>query len=147
MPLSFLYDPIRRSKEVERLVMRGNRRAYYRFRSSKHYGGIVTADTIGCVLECAFCWNRLKNTSVSAVRGEFCTAAKVVAKLKAESSHSGYDPFRVSGGEPILGERSAKHLGQVLSAFPRRFVVETNGIMIGSNPRLLDFLLPHDPLF
>jgi uncharacterized Fe-S cluster-containing radical SAM superfamily protein len=73
----------------------------------------------------------------------FCAPADVIARLKAESMRSGYKLFRVAGAEPILGERSARHLAEVMSAFPRRFIVETNGIMLGYNPRLL--LLPHDP--
>jgi uncharacterized Fe-S cluster-containing radical SAM superfamily protein len=33
----------------------------------------------------------------------------------------------------------------VLSAFPGRFIVETNGIILGYSPDLLDLLLPHNP--
>ncbi|MBZ5500452.1 MAG: hypothetical protein LAP85_29000 [Acidobacteriia bacterium] len=48
------FDPIKRSEEIESLVMRGDQRLYYRFRSSGHYGGVVTADTVGCNLLCAY---------------------------------------------------------------------------------------------
>ena len=41
---SLPFDPISRSAESEALVMQGDRRLYYRFLSSGHYGGIVTAD-------------------------------------------------------------------------------------------------------
>jgi len=41
---SLPFDPISRSAKIEALVMQGDRRLYYRFRSSGHYGGIVTAD-------------------------------------------------------------------------------------------------------
>ena len=143
MPLDLPFDPIKRSKEVESLVMRGDQRLYYRFRSPAHYGGIATADTTGCNLLCAYCWNYHKN--MSPCRGVFCTPADVIAKLKAESVRSGYKLFRVCGAEPILGTRSARHLAEVLSAFPRRFIVETNGIMLGFDPGLLDLLLPHQP--
>jgi hypothetical protein len=35
----------------------------------------------------------------------------------------------------------------MVSAFPGRFIVETNGIILGYSPDLLDPLLPHDPYF
>ena len=41
------FDPFVRASEVEKIVMEGSRRKYYRFRYSRHYGGIVTADAVG----------------------------------------------------------------------------------------------------
>lgn len=55
------FDPILRAREVESLVMKGNARRYYRFRYALYYGGIVTADAVGCNLLCAYCWNYFKN--------------------------------------------------------------------------------------
>jgi uncharacterized Fe-S cluster-containing radical SAM superfamily protein len=66
----FPFDPIRHSKEVESLVMQGDKRRYYRFRFAKSYGGIVTADATGCNLLCAYCWNYSRNLNPSKV-GEF----------------------------------------------------------------------------
>jgi uncharacterized Fe-S cluster-containing radical SAM superfamily protein len=140
---AFPFDPIKRSGEIESLAMRGDRRLYYRFRSSGHYGGIVTADTVGCNLLCAYCWNYSKNENPT--RGEFCSADEVVLRLKKEAGRTGVRNFRISGAEPILGEISARHLAGVLSAFPGRFIVETNGIILGYSPDLLDLLLPHNP--
>ncbi len=139
----FPFDPIRRSEEIEQLVMEGNRRLYYRFRSSGHYGGVVTADTVGCNLLCAYCWNYRRN--LNPTEGDFCSPAEVVSKLTREASRTTIRNFRISGAEPILGSRSARHLAEVLRAFPGRFIVETNGIIIGYNPDLLDLLLPHHP--
>ena len=132
MSLNFPFDPIKRSKETEAVVMQGEKRLYFRFRCSAHYGGIITGDSVGCNVCCAYCWNFQKN--LNPVRGEFYSPAEVIAKLKAESMRSGYQLFRVSAGEPILGKRSAMHLAQVLRAFPGRFFVETNGLAIGRNP-------------
>ena len=140
---AFPFDPIRRSEEIESLVMRGDRRLYYRFRSSGHYGGVVTADTVGCNLLCACCWNYRRNENPS--KGEFCSADEVTLRLRTEAGRTGIRNFRISGAEPILGERSARHLAGVLRAFPGRFIVETNGIILGYSPALLDLLLPHDP--
>jgi uncharacterized Fe-S cluster-containing radical SAM superfamily protein len=137
------FDPIKRSEEIESLVMRGDRRLYYRFRSSGHYGGVVTADTVGCNLLCAYCWNYRKNENPT--QGEFCSVDEVVLRLRTEAGRTGIRYFRISGAEPILGKRSAGHLANVLSAFPGRFILETNGIILGYSPDLLDLLLPHNP--
>ena len=61
MPLSMPFDPIQRSREVEQIVMKGDKRRYYRFRFAKFYGGIITADALGCNLLCAYCWNYSRN--------------------------------------------------------------------------------------
>ncbi|NWG14799.1 MAG: radical SAM protein [Acidobacteria bacterium] len=143
MKLDLPFDAIRRSEEVEALVMDGNRRLYYRFRSSGHYGGVVTADSVGCNLLCAYCWNYRRN--LNPVQGDLCSPAEVVSKLGREATRKGIRNFRISGAEPILGKQSARHPAEVLLAFPGRFIVETNGIMLGYNPDLLDLLLPHSP--
>jgi uncharacterized Fe-S cluster-containing radical SAM superfamily protein len=142
---AFPFDPIKRSEEIESRVMRGDLRLYYRFRSSGHYGGVVTADTVGCNLLCAYCWNYRKNENPT--QGEFCSADEVVLRLRTEAGRTGFRNFRISGAEPLLGERSARHLADVLSAFPGRFIVETNGIILGHSPDLIDLLLPHNPFF
>ena len=52
---NFPFDPIQRSHEVEAVVMQGDKRMYYRFRYARFYGGVVTADAVGCCLLCAYC--------------------------------------------------------------------------------------------
>ena len=52
-----LYDPIKRAEDTARIACRGNRRRYYRFRPARFYGGIGTADCLGCCLSCLFCWS------------------------------------------------------------------------------------------
>ncbi|HPJ84251.1 MAG TPA: hypothetical protein PLM24_04455 [Methanothrix sp.] len=51
------FDPFEGASEIETIVMDGIRRKYYRFRYSRHYGGILTADAVGCNILCAYCWN------------------------------------------------------------------------------------------
>lgn len=46
--LGLPFDPLGKSLEVANLVMDSGRRKYYRFRPGEFYGGIVTADAIGC---------------------------------------------------------------------------------------------------
>ena len=140
---TFPFDPIGRSGEIEALVMHGDRRLYYRFRSSRHYGGVVTADAVGCNILCAYCWNYRSN--LNPAQGDFRSPGEVVPELRTEAGRTGIRNFRISGAEPILGSRSAGHLAEVLRAFPGRFIVETNGIMLGYSPDLIDLLLPHHP--
>jgi len=40
---------------TQAMVSRGRLRKYYRFRWARHYGGIATADCVGCCLRCLFC--------------------------------------------------------------------------------------------
>lgn len=134
------FDPIERSFYVENVVMSGNKRKYYRFRHSLHYGGIVTADAVGCNLLCAYCWNYGRNLHPERF-GEFHTPQEVAQRLTDISKKVGYDLFRVSGAEPILGERSAQHLVEVMRLVGGPFILETNGLMFGYKPDLVDLFV------
>ena len=72
------YDPVLRHKAIEKLVTRRvcevQERKYWRFRYGKWYGGIVTADAIGCGLLCKFCWVSDLIMFCPAEVGEFYTA-------------------------------------------------------------------------
>jgi uncharacterized Fe-S cluster-containing radical SAM superfamily protein len=59
------FDAFERASEVEKIVMEGSQRKYYRFRSSRHYGGIVTADAVGCNILCAYCWKSFESITGS----------------------------------------------------------------------------------
>ena len=88
MTLSLPFDPLVRTAETEAMVMRGNQRKYYRFRASRHYGGIVTADAVGCPFLCAYCWNYWRNESPGRF-GEYYTAGEVVKKLTSIARRKG----------------------------------------------------------
>jgi uncharacterized Fe-S cluster-containing radical SAM superfamily protein len=135
------FDPLERAREVEAIVMRNGMRKYYRFRASRHYGGIVTADAVGCCFLCAYCWNYRRNLCPETY-GTFYAPQQVVEKLRAIAAKKGISLFRVSGAEPVLGERSFHHLLEVLRA--GRFILETNGLILGHRPDLIDFLVQHD---
>lgn len=38
-------------------------RLFYRIRKDNFYGGTITADTLGCPLLCAYCWNYTRNSN------------------------------------------------------------------------------------
>jgi len=62
---AFPFDPVQRSRKVERLVMSGRKRRYYKFRAAPYYGRIATADAIGCSFLCAYCRNYSRNENPS----------------------------------------------------------------------------------
>jgi uncharacterized Fe-S cluster-containing radical SAM superfamily protein len=139
--LDIPFDPIKRSNEVEKIVMQGDKRRYYRFRYAKFYGGIVTADAIGCNLLCAYCWNYSRNTNPSK-SGEFYAPSEVAGKLLGLAKRHDCDQFRISGAEPILGSASAQHLAGVINQVDGHFIIETNGVMLGADPTLIEILKP-----
>ncbi len=55
MNSSFI-DPLSLAERVGKIVTSGEKRKYYRFRQAPFYGGIATADCVGCCLKCLFCW-------------------------------------------------------------------------------------------
>lgn len=133
-----MYDPLVRAQEVAALVCRGEQRKYYRFRPARFYGGIATADCVGCNLRCIFCWSWQEVVRPEVV-GRFYTPEQVAAKLKAIARRRGFQRVRISGNEPTL---CRDHLLGVLAAMPTelQFILETNGILIGYDEDYADAL-------
>ncbi len=52
-----LIDPLELAERVRQVVSSGEKRKYYRFRPAPFYGGIATADCVGCYLRCLYCWS------------------------------------------------------------------------------------------
>ncbi len=134
-----MLNPLDLTARIREIVTDSNgRKKYYRFRSSRFYGGIATADCVGCCLECVFCWS-WEATRRPAETGQFYTADEVVRKLLAIARKKRYKRLRISGGEPTL-DRS--HLEKVLELVPEdyEFILETNGVLIGSDPAYAEML-------
>ena len=126
-----MYDPAELSKKIENIVINENWKKYYRFRATGFYGGIATADTVGCNLRCKFCWSsnsvwNAKNT------GKFYSSKQVADALHEIARSKGYTKVRVSGGEPTIGR---KHLIVLLDNISPEFlfILETNGILLGAD--------------
>ncbi len=115
---------------MESDVTRGTERKYYRFRTTRFYGGIATADVVGCNLRCRFCWSG--STVWHAEKGDFFTPNEVADRLASMAASHGYDKVRLSGGEPALGRC---HLLALLDSLDPSllFVLETNGILLGAD--------------
>ena len=124
-----MYDPISLSEKTEQIVLKANKKKYYRFRPTKFYGGIATADTVGCNLRCKFCWssNIVWNAKKAGVFYEPCEVSNKLVKI---AELKGYSQLRVSGGEPTVGK---KHLLELLETIPSNllFILETNGLLLG----------------
>ena len=126
------YDPIEKAQEAVRAVCRGNQRRYYRYRAARFYGGIGTADCLGCCLRCLFCWSWDKVLKPGRY-GKFYSPQQIVGKLMTIAHKKGFTQVRISGNEPTLAR---DHLIHVLEQIPGyiRFILETNGILIGHDP-------------
>jgi uncharacterized Fe-S cluster-containing radical SAM superfamily protein len=101
-------DLAARSKDI--VSGSDGRRKYYRFRSSKFYGGIATADCVGCCLEYVFCWS-WEVTRRPAETGQFYTPKGVATRLLAIARKKKCKRLRISGGDPTLDRL---HLEKVL---------------------------------
>ena len=127
-----MIDPLSLTEHVKKMVVKVDdveKRAYFRFRGGRWYGGIATADCIGCNLRCVFCWSWYFRDN--AKKGRFYSPVQVYHKLVNIVKRRNYSQVRISGGEPTI---SRKHLLEVIDLFDRDgilFILETNGILIG----------------
>jgi uncharacterized Fe-S cluster-containing radical SAM superfamily protein len=126
------FDPVELARRTAAVVCRGKERKYYRFRSARFYGGIATADCLGCNLRCAFCWAWGQLHQAGRL-GRFYSPKEVAARLTEIAAKKGYPQVRLSGNEPTLG---MPHLLAVLGQLPEDlgFILETNGIMLAAEP-------------
>ncbi len=123
-----MYDPIELAKLTRKLVERDSERKYYRFRPARFYGGIATADCVGCNLRCIFCW-AWKIVNDPASYGKFYDPSIVAKNLLKIARKKGFSKVRISGNEPTI---SKDHLIKVISETKDSlFILETNGILIG----------------
>lgn len=127
-----MIDALDHAEKLKELVTSGEKRKYYRFRPAPFYGGIATADCVGCCLRCLFCWSWHIVVQPEKV-GRFYSPEEVVRNLTSIVRKKGFHQIRISGNEPTL-HRS--HLLRVLELIPREihFILETNGILIGHDP-------------
>jgi len=126
-----MFDPVRLAESTMKYVCRDDLRKYYRFRPSRFYGGISTADCVGCCLRCVFCW-AWNVVSRPMEVGEYCHPEEVVKRLTRIAEKKNLRRVRISGNEPTIGWG---HLMRVLDLIDGRylFILETNGIPIGEH--------------
>ncbi len=124
-----MYNPVKKAEEAVKIVCRGDWRKYYRFRPARFYGGIATADCVGCNLRCLFCWS-WDNIVKPGNAGFFCSPQQVAEKVIKIAHKKHFRRIRISGNEPTIAR---DHLVKVLEQIPGQFlfILETNGILIG----------------
>ncbi len=127
-----MIDALDHAEKLKELVTSGEKRKYYRFRPAPFYGGIATADCVGCCLRCLFCWSWHIVVQPEKV-GRFYSPEEVVRNLTSIVRKKGFHQIRISGNEPTLHRF---HLLRVIELIPREvhFILETNGILIGHDP-------------
>ncbi|MGC9104359.1 MAG: radical SAM protein [Candidatus Methanodesulfokora sp.] len=125
------YDPIALAESIRKIVERDGRRRYYRFRGGKWYGGIATADCVGCNLRCIFCWSNVPRDNPS-MGWKFYSPEEVYSNMRRIAERRRYRLLRISGNEPTI---CWDHLIRVLELVEEdgrfNFILETNGIIIG----------------
>lgn len=130
-----LYDAFARHEAIEKLVTRNKgevqERKYWRFRCDRWYGGIVTADAVGCGLTCKYCWVSDIVMFKPAIVGEFYSPETVAETLAEMANKRRLTQLRVSGGEPTIGKKHLLQLLDNLKGEQLNFILETNGILIG----------------
>lgn len=126
-----MFDPVKLAESTIEIVSRGAARKYYRFRPSRFYGGIATADCVGCNLRCVFCWARNVVTRPGEC-GRFYRPEDVAGNLIGIAGKKHLKQLRISGNEPTIAR---SHLVRVLELVDGRypFILETNGILIGND--------------
>ena len=107
------------------MICRGLKRRYFRFRATKFYGGSATADTVGCNLDCWYCWNRHRNKNPE--KYPLYSPEEVAIRLLAIARKNHLDYARISGGEPTL---CPEHLFRVIDLVEIPFILETNGLLL-----------------
>ncbi|MDP2767466.1 MAG: radical SAM protein, partial [Candidatus Methanoperedens sp.] len=123
-----MFNPVKLAELTGNIVCKNNQRKYYRFRSSRFYGGTATADCVGCCLRCVFCWS-WNVVAKPQEYGRFYSPQEVAGKLIAIAKKEKLRKLRISGNEPTL---CREHLIRVLELIPQDylFILETNGILI-----------------
>ena len=135
------FSPIERAEFAEKIATSGLKRKYYRFRPAPYYGGIATADTIGCCFLCAYCWNYKRNLNPQNF-GKFYSPQEVVHKLLDIAKGKNFRYLRLTGAEPILGKTTFNHFLKIAHLILEKnshltFILETNGLILGYYPDLI----------
>jgi uncharacterized Fe-S cluster-containing radical SAM superfamily protein len=140
------FDPIELSEQTEKIVVDGNKRKYVQLgRSLRFYGGTTSATEVGCNLRCKFCfsdqpvWNP-KNT------GKFYSPQEVFDGLAKNARNNGHQLISASASEGTIGLEHLYELLDIVEQSEFIYILETNGINIGSNPDIAEQLAKYSRL-
>jgi len=113
-------------------------------RPARWYGGIVTADCVGCGLLCKFCWVSDQVMNRPAEIRKFYSPDKVAHGLVTLAKKRGLEQLRVSGGEPTIGKPHLLQLLDRLKGKGYRFILEINGIPIAYDENYAEEISEYD---
>jgi len=129
------FDPVELAKQTEEIVCRGDRRKYTKFICTRMYGGIATGYTCGCCLRCIFCWVHWCRDFPEKY-GKFYSPSEALQNFIRVARKAQIFQLRLSGAEPTLGRTHLLGLLEEVESSPfRLFILETNGILLGADPR------------
>ncbi|MFB0566047.1 MAG: radical SAM protein [Candidatus Aminicenantaceae bacterium] len=138
-PESKSFDPIKLTLKTKEIVSKGNLRKYTDFYCVGVYGGISTGYTVGCSLRCIFCWvNWSRDFPHKA--GKLFTPEQVFYSLTNNARRKGIKKLRISGGEPTLSDEHLISVLELISKTDFLFILETNGLLLGKDPELVNNL-------
>jgi len=130
------YDPLEVTERVYARVSRVRdgieERLYFRFRKDRWYGGIASADVIGCNLSCRFCWGWYFRDDLR--RGKWYDPCRVAEKLIYMADRYRLKYIRLTGAEPTITRRHLVSVIEYVTDHGYHFILETNGILIGAHP-------------
>ncbi|MFX1273063.1 MAG: radical SAM protein, partial [Promethearchaeota archaeon] len=138
----FPMNPVKLTESTRKIVCKVvdgvHLRKYTRFYAVGVYGGIATAYSVGCNYRCTFCWVDWSRDWPERY-GEFYSPFQVYSKLREIMKVQKLRRARVSGAEPTL---CPDHICGILELVHREanafdlFVIETNGVVIGTEEDL-----------
>jgi uncharacterized Fe-S cluster-containing radical SAM superfamily protein len=128
------YNPLTLAAATEKVVVDGARRKYVQLgRPLRFYGGTTSATEVGCNLRCKFCFSD-KPVWKPKQTGKFYTAQEVFDGLAKSARKHGHKIISASASEGTIGR---EHLMQLLDLVEQSefiYVLETNGMILGSDP-------------
>jgi len=127
--LTMTYDPRKVAAQLEQIVTKDSTRKYYRFRADRWYGGIATADCVGCPLRCVFCWSDFPRDHPKKA-GEFYAPEDVFNRLDTIARKRNLTQLRISGNEPTLGKEHLLKVLELVEQSNYSFMLETSGVLI-----------------
>ncbi|MBU7010492.1 MAG: radical SAM protein [Theionarchaea archaeon] len=143
------FNPLELAEKTEQIVTRKGRkgleRKYTGFYSAPVYRGIATGYAAGCCLRCFYCWANWSRDFPEKY-GTFYSPQQTAQTLFEAAEKGiispGWERFkglkveklRLSGCEPTLGkEHLLSLLEYVMESVYPLFILETNGILLGSD--------------
>jgi uncharacterized Fe-S cluster-containing radical SAM superfamily protein len=142
------FDPVRLANKIEALVCEGNKRRYSRFGSTINYQtAIATGYAVGCCLRCIYCWAS-KSRDCLMESYSFYSPQEAFERLADIAQQKKLNQLRISDGESTIGKT---HLLELLELMERskfkRFIVETNGIILGNDRDYIKSLSRFNKIF